>query len=194
MAQPALPVATRPRTITVRVRTLGIAAALLLAAGLAWWALSWASGLTPLTPYAGGTAPYGLKLLARPPVDGPSLYRWEPGGRYVVTLALHNSASVPVTITGIDHTFRDWLGASSGPSLQTSTENFRLLPGPFHPVRIPADGLRTIAVVFHANPNGQCGGTYTTDSVTLHFTALGAFHDTETLGLGDDALALTRRC
>lgn len=194
MAQPALPVATRPRTITVRVRTLGIAALVLLTVGLVWWALSWASGLRPLAPYDFGTAPRGLKLVARPPVDGPALYRWESGGRYVVTFALHNSASVPVTITGVDHSFSGWVGAISGPTLQNSTESFRPLPGPFHAVRIPADGLRTIAVVFDANPKSQCGGTYTTDAVTLHFTALGAFHDTETIGLGDAALALTRRC
>jgi hypothetical protein len=178
----------------VRVRTLVIAAILLAIIAVVWWAVSWASGLQPLAPYASGTAPSGLPVVARPPVDGPSLYRWESGGRYVVTLALHNSASVPVTITGVDHTFPDWVGAISGPTLQNSTQNFRLLPGPYRAVRIPADGVRTIAVVFRANPKGQCGGTYTTDAVTLHFTALGAFHDAETIGLGDDALALTRRC
>jgi hypothetical protein len=58
----------------------------------------------------------------------------------------------------------------------------------------PAGGTSSIAVVFHANPKGECGVTYTTDAVTLHFTALGAFHDTETIGLGDSALALKRRC
>jgi hypothetical protein len=178
----------------VRVRTAGIVAGILAAIAAVSWALSWAGGLTPLTPYASSSAPYGLKLLARPPVDGESLYRWQSGGRYVVTLALHNSASVPVTITGVDHTFSDWVGASSGPTLQNSTGNLRLLPGPFHAVRVPGDGVRAIAIVFHANPKSRCSGTYTTDSVTLHFTALGAFHDTETIALGDEALALTRRC
>ena len=178
----------------MRVRTIAIVTALLVAAGAVWWTLHWASGLQPLAPYASGTGSRGLAVVARPPVDGPTLYRWESGGRVILTFALHNSASVPVTITGVDHTFPDWVGAISGPTLQNSTENFRVLPGSYRSVRIPADGLRTVAVVFHANPKSQCGGTYTTDALTLHFTALGAFHDTETIGLGDDAVALTSRC
>jgi hypothetical protein len=39
---------TEPRTITVRVRTLVILAAVAAVVGAVWWALSWASSLRSL--------------------------------------------------------------------------------------------------------------------------------------------------
>jgi hypothetical protein len=39
MAQSAVPVATSPRTVTVRVRTLGVAAAVLATVGFVLWLL-----------------------------------------------------------------------------------------------------------------------------------------------------------
>jgi hypothetical protein len=196
VAQHALPVSTAPRTVTVRVRTLLITAVVLAGAGLVWFALTWATGMQPLLAGSGGTNPGGLAVVAKTPsvLGGTNLYRWRPGGRYVVTYAFHNSASVPVTITGVDHTFGAWVGAISGPTLQNATPNFELLAGPFHPVRVPADGFREVAMVFHANPKGECGSIYSVDAVTLHFTTLGIFHNTQQIPLGTDAFYLTRRC
>jgi len=142
----------------------------------------------------------GLTVVAKTPfaLGGTNLYAWKPGGRFVVTLDFHNSASVPVTITGVDSTPRgDWFGAISGPTLQNASGNtLEPVAGRFHPVRVPADGYRALAIVFHANPNPRvgCGTDYSDDSATLHFTTLGIFHNTQEIPLGDDGFYLTRRC
>jgi len=53
-------------------------------------------------------------------------------------------------------------------------------------VRIPADGTRIVAFVFHANPRSACTpNVYSDPSVRVHFTALGLVHDTQRLQLGD---------
>jgi hypothetical protein len=200
MAQRVLPVSTTARTITVRVRTLVLTAGALDGAGLVWWELAWAGGMQPLLAGSGGSDPGGLAVVAKTPfaLGGTNLYAWKPGGRFVVTLAFHNSASVPVTITGADSTPRgDWFGAISGPTLQNaSVGSLQSVAGRFHPVRVPADGYRALAIVFHANPNPkvECGTIYSNDSVTLHFTTLGIFHNSQNIPLGDDAFYLTRRC
>lgn len=62
----------------------------------------------------------------------------------------------------------------------------------FHPVRIPADGMRAVAFVFHANPNACAsngrGSELIQDSVDVHFSTLGEFGDTQTIPLGDDSV------
>jgi hypothetical protein len=199
MAQRALPVSTAARTVTVRVRTLVIVASVLAGIGLVWWVLAWASGMQPLAAGNGDTSPAGLTIVAKTPfaLGGTNLYAWKPGGRFVVTLDFHNSASVPVTITGVDSTFRGWVGAISGPTLQNaSADTLEAVAGRFHAVRVPADGNRALAIVFHANPNPkvECGTDYSDDSATLRFTTLGIFHNTQEIPLGDDAFYLTRRC
>lgn len=198
MAQRALPVTTAPRTLTVRVRTLVVTAAVLVAAGLAWWTLSWAGGLQPLAIGSTTTTPLGLGLVAntRNALDtGPAVWRWHPGGRFVLAVYLHNSASVPVTITGVDHTNSDWLGWFTGPSIGIPAERDQAIVYRFHPVRIPADGMRAVAFVFHANPkacgNNGRGTEMIQDSVDIHFSALGAIDDTQTISLGDNAVYMT---
>jgi hypothetical protein len=187
-----------PRTITVRVRTLIVTAALVGAIVAGWWALSWASGLRPLTIGSTSTAPLGLGLVAstRNALDtGPAVYRWQPGGRLVLAVYLHNSASVPITITGVDHTQSYWLGWFTGPTIGIPAARNQAIVHRFHSVRIPADGMRAVAFVFHANPkacgsNGR-GSELIQDSVDVHFSALGAFGDTQTIPLGDDAVYMT---
>lgn len=189
--------ATAPRTITVRVRTLVILTAVAATIGAVWWALSWASGMQPLISGFATAGPTGLPVAAQMPDDlgsGPTAYRWRRGGTYVVQLGFHNSASVPITITGADHTDGGWDGPLSGPTLRNASVNFGLLPGAFRAVRIPADGVRVVAFVFHANPHAPCSGNVMTmDSVTVRFTALGLFHDTQTIPLDDMAAVMTGR-
>jgi hypothetical protein len=200
MAQSAFPVATDPRTITVRVRTVVIAAVVLAAIGLVWWALSWVSGMQPLAAGSFATQPIGLPVAAPAPayVDGPAAYRWKRGGRYIVQMDFHNSASVPVTVTGVDGTGPDWVGPLAGPRLRNSSMNMRLQRGSFHAVRIPADGDRVIALVFYANPHAICekaGGSMTAGVATVHFTTLGVFDETQVVPLGSaEAVMTDRRC
>ncbi|HKV68515.1 MAG TPA: hypothetical protein VJN72_10530 [Gaiellales bacterium] len=191
MSQSALPVATRPRTITVRVRTLLIAAAVVLAAALVWWALGYATGMQPLSTGSSLTGPHGLRVAAQTPSalgPGPTAYVWHPGGSYVVTVQIHNSASVPVTITGVGHTPGDWAGAISGPTIENGDGGtLEPIKGSFHQVRIGPDAYGVITLVFHANPKAVCGGGTAAwmDSVDLHFTTLGVFHNTQAVPLGE---------
>jgi hypothetical protein len=199
MAHAAAPVSTTPRTITVRVRTLVILAVTATFAGGAVWALSWASGMQPLSAGSAVWGPHALPVAAQTPDvigDGPDAYRWRRGGTYTVRLAVRNGASVPITLTGADHTLRGWDGPLSGPTLQNATMNFGLLPGAFHAVSIPAGGTRVVAFVFHANPQAACSTNVAEiGAVNVHFTALGVFHDTQTIQLGDmAALMIGRRC
>jgi hypothetical protein len=198
MSQQVLPVATAPRTVTVRVRTLLITAGILATVALLWWALSWAGGLQPLTIGSTTTTPLGLGLVAstRNTLDtGPAVYRWHRGGRFVLAVYLHNSASVPVTITGVDHTNAAWVGWFTGPTIGIPAAQDQAIVHRFRAVRIPADGMRALAFVFHANPkacrfNGR-GSVESQDSVAVHFRTLGVFDDTETLPLGVAAVYMT---
>jgi hypothetical protein len=201
MSQSALPVATPPRTITVRVRTLGIVAAVAAVIGVVWWALSWASGVQPLAVGAVGIGAVRLPVAQPAPtfVDGPATYRWHRGGRYILKLDLHNSASVPVTVTGVDASPGGKFGGTiAGPRLRNSTLNFLLQPGPFRSVRIPADGERAIALIYSANPQVTCvddTGALSLTTVRVHFTTLGVFNDTQEIPLGSAAPVMTdRRC
>lgn len=198
MSQSALPVTTGPRTITVRVRTVAIGAVVAAAIGLVWWALAWANGMQPLSAGAWSNGANGLPVVGYMPSalgSGPTAYRWRAGGIYTVRIEFHNGASVPITITGVDHSTADWGGPLAGPTLQNATRNFVLLPGPFHDVRIPADGDRFVGFVFHANPRTPCSGgsVMTMDSVNVHFTALGVFHDTQMIPLTDAAAVMKGR-
>jgi hypothetical protein len=191
MAQPAVPVRRSPRTITVRVRTAAIAGAVLVAAGLVWWMLSWASGMQPLSIGSSVTGPRGLRVAARTPEafgSGPTAYVWRPGGSYVVTVQIHNTASVPVTITGVDGTPSDWNGLVSGPTIENGDgRTLEPVKGPFRHVRIAPDGYGVVALTFRANPGVLCGtgGSGSLDSVTLNFTTLDMFHDSQSVPLGD---------
>ncbi len=190
MATTSLPTRA-PRTVTVRVRSLVIAAAVIITVGAMWFALHWATNLNPLVAGAGSTGPIGLGVVPHtqdPGDTGPPAYTWEPGGRFVETLWLTNSASVPITVTGVMRTTRDWVGQFTGPTLgivpnQSQPSTYTT----FHPLRIPANGVRPLAFVFHANPKA-CGNdapntSGSTDSVTVRFTTLGIFSDTQTVPL-----------
>jgi hypothetical protein len=194
VAHETIPLSTTPRTVTVRVRTLVSLSAIAMAAGAVWSALAWASGMQPLAPASSTTAPVGLRILPPGPAfDGPRVFGWQPGGREDLILQFHNSASVPVTITGVDRTSADWVGMIAGPTLQNANPGtLEPLHGPFRPVHVPADGYGALTLVFHANRRAVCaaGGGETMDSVTVHFTTLGLFHDTQSVPLGDLAVEM----
>ncbi len=198
VAQSSLPLTTAPRTITVRVRTLVILALIAAVAGAVWWALSWASGMRPLAVGAASTAPLGLTAIANTENtydSGPAVYRWRAGGRYVVVLYLHNSSSVPVTITGADHPGSYWVGWFTGPYIGRPGAHDDAVVRPFRPVQIPADGMRGVSFVFRANPkacgNNGRGSELEQDVVDVHFETLGIFHDTQTVPLGIGVMAMT---
>lgn len=193
MAERAIPAAAAPRTVTVRVRSIVIAAVAIAAAVATSGSLRWATGLQPIAAASSsaasiGLAPYGHA--AGNPL-GPDVFRWARGGRYVVAITVHNTSSVPITITGADHTPAAWDGEFTGPALGIPDEHRPALYSPFHPVRLPADGLRSVSLIFTANPRacrspaGRTPGFGSQDSVTLHFTSLGVFHGTQTVSLGD---------
>jgi hypothetical protein len=201
MAQSAVPVATNPRTVTVRVRTLGVAAAVLATVGFVLWLLLWTTGMQPLSTGSSSTQAVGLRVAAQTPAalgGGPTAYAWRHGGNYVVTVEIHNSASVPVTITGADATPRGWGGAVSGPTIENGSDRtLRPVEGPFRHVRIGPDAYGAITLVYHANPRATCGagGTSWIDSVVIHFTTLDMFHDSQAVQLGDLKPVMTeRRC
>src|SRR5438105_13383483 len=106
MTQSAQPLGAKPATITVRVKTLVVTAALMLVAAAAVLGLHWVTGMRPLVAGATGTGPIGLTPLPGTNGErdtGPPVYEWQRDGRFVITLWLHDSASVPVTVTGADH-------------------------------------------------------------------------------------------
>jgi hypothetical protein len=180
------------------VRTLVVGAGILAAVALAWWALSWATGLQPLAVGAGSFAPVGVTALPGtngPNDTGPAVYQWRHGGRIVVALYLHNSASVPVTITSVDHPGSYWVGWFSGPYIGVPAARDDSIVRPFHPVHIPADGERGVSFVFRANPkacgNNGAGTTLSQDVVRIHFTALSVFSDTQYVPLGDETVEMT---
>jgi hypothetical protein len=183
----------------VRVRSLVIAFAMIAAAVTVVWSLRWATGLQPVSGGSWFTAPIGLTPFRHSDGvydTGPTVYAWARDGRYVVGVEIHNSASVPITITGADRTFPEWEGAFTGPTLGITNEHRPSQYSPFHPVRIPADGWRSVSFIFTANPRacrnpaGRLPGFSEQDSVTVHFTALGVFHGTQTVPLGEAAAAM----
>jgi hypothetical protein len=201
MAQPAVPVATSPRTVTVRVRTAAVAGSVLATVGLVWWLLAWTTGMQPLSTGSSRQQAVGLPLAAETPTalgSGPTAYAWQRGGAYVLTVEIHNSASVPVTITGVDATPSDWGGALSGPTIRNGSDRtLAPISGPFRHVRIGPDAYGVLTLVYQANPAATCGngGSSSMDSVVLHFTTLDVIHDTQAVPLGDLKPVMTdRRC
>jgi hypothetical protein len=68
--------------------------------------------------------------------------------------------------------------------------------GGFHPVTISAGGYRSVGFTFHTNPRacrsaGDQSSASSIDSVTVHFTTLKLFHDTQTVPLGDMSFFLS---
>jgi hypothetical protein len=186
--------------VTVRVRSLVIAAVVVAALSVVGWSLRWATGVQPLSYGSDSAAPIGLAPVSQTtnPYDlAPNVYRWARGGRYVVSLDLHNSASVPITITGVDHTPSYWEGEFTGPMLGITDRYDQRRYAPFHPLRIPADGERQVSFVFRANPracrnpdDSATPGMSEQDAVTVHFSMLGVFHGTQAVPLGTESVAI----
>ena len=165
----------------LRPSRLGAVLAAVALAGGVWWALAWASGMRPLAPGSVADGPLGMA-----PVHG--VYRWTRGGRFEVVLWLHNSASVPGTVTGAEGTGPGWDGVVAGPFLRLPPAGGSSYPPPrpaaFRPVRIPADGMRPVVLVYTANPGacaGAGGGISRISSATLRFTTLGVFENAESV-------------
>ena len=59
-------------------------------------------------------------------------------------------------------------------------------------MRIGPDAYGVVTLVFHANPRAVCvaGRAESMDSVTLHFTTLDIFHNTQNVPLGDLAAVM----
>jgi hypothetical protein len=161
-----------------------VALVLVVLAAVGWWV----SALQPFTAAGFTTVPRGLT-----PVHPNSReYAWHRGGTFTVTLYLHNSASIPVTVTGVDGDTPGWEGAWSGPSIGRVDTGNDTVALPFHPVHIAAGGEAPVAFVFRANPKAcRLAVSGTSDSsafstvvgVNVHFTALGIVHDTAFLPL-----------
>jgi hypothetical protein len=156
------------------------------------WVTSWGTSLTPLQVGATTAGPVGLGIVPHTDdsVDtGPPVYSWQRGGRYIAELLITNTASIPITLTGVDGTRPQWLGTFTGPTLGLPTSPNAVMTSytSFHPQTIPAGGERTITLVYHANPaacgHNLPGGWTSTDSVTFRFTALHVFDDTQDVPL-----------
>jgi len=157
MASTSVPGIAR-RTVTIRVRALVLGFGMVVLFGGVWYALHWATSLTPLTNGAEDTAPIGLGVVPHtsdPADTGPPAYTW--------------------------------VGQFTGPTLGIANTKYPGTYSTFHPVTIPAGGERAIAFIFHANPhacgNNTPGTTGSTDAVTLHFTTLSVFSDTQAVAL-----------
>jgi hypothetical protein len=156
-------------------------------------ALRWASGLAPLSAGSYAEVPIGLEAVqqADDSVDnGQALYRWTRGGTFVLTFALTNSASVPVTLTASDPD-PDTVSPFTGPVLGISTVA-RMGRGEYRTaqsVHIPAGETRVVSLVYAANPDAcirpavNHSTTAVLESVALRFTVLHVFHNTQTIPL-----------
>lgn len=178
-----------PRELTVRIRVRTLLVVLLAAALIAAvvGSFRWATSTTPLQWGSYGTGPRaGLHAVPGTdnPLDtGPPLYAWAKNARFVYTVDFINNGRVPVTITGTPHT-SGWEGIVSQPALGLSNEQFSDAYTAFHPVTIAAGSDRVIAVIFRGNP-AACrdpggGSAATVESVTLNYTVLSVFHDSQT--------------
>jgi hypothetical protein len=66
----------------------------------------------------------------------------------VVTVAIHNCASIPVTITGVDATPSGWGGAISGPTIRNgSNRKLRPVKGTFRHVCIGPDAHGAVKLI-----------------------------------------------
>jgi hypothetical protein len=195
MAERALPAASVPRTVSVRVRTLVIAAiAIAVAIGIVW-SLRWATGLRPISAGAFRVQPSGLTEAPGPHVGSPVYIVSGAKPRLVITAEVHNSASVPVTITGVDP-----LSGGGGPLTPlrlrpADVHSFLPTPGAFRALRIPADGDRAVTLVFGVVSGGvSCNEILSVGPIRFHVTVLGVFHDTQAVDLGDVSPAFAGAC
>jgi hypothetical protein len=193
MAERALPAANVPRTVTVRVRSLGVVAGVAVLGAVVSWTLWWVTGLQPISLENSSVQPVGLTEVSGAHV-GPSVYRVGAGHpRIIITFGFHNTASVPVTVTGVDAVGVG--GPIVGPALRlANARTLEPLPGPFHAVRIPADGTRLLTLVYGISPHLACNEQITVPTAGLHFTTLGILGQTQQVPLGDQAVSVTGRC
>jgi hypothetical protein len=133
-------------------------------------------------------SPIGLKAVPQSD-EAATLYRWRRGGTLVLTFAMTNSASVPVTLTAFDPK-PDHVNPFTGPVLGTSTERTMGEYQTAESVHIPAGETRLVSLVYTANPDAckRPAVDHSTDavldSVPLRFTVLRVFHNTQTIPLG----------
>jgi hypothetical protein len=192
MAERALPAAPAPRTVTVRVRLLVIAAAAFAVVAVISWSFHWLTGLEP-TSFANSNVRAVGAVDASKVYVGPMVYRvTSDHARFLITFGYHNTASVPVTITGVEAVSP--YGPIAGPTFRLADAgNLETLPGAFHPVRIPADGTRALTLVYGIRSRIPCHDVITVPYVMLHFTAL-RLGETQEIPLGDESLSVTGRC
>ncbi len=124
----------RPGRRRRRLILAAIASCIVLLAYGAWWlgserALSYTG--------TGGLVPDGLSLLKPldasdyfPASDAPPSYGWHRGGEVFASFVFHNSLSVPVTITGVDHPPPDETWLLAGPELRRPRPGVTLASAP----------------------------------------------------------------
>jgi hypothetical protein len=181
-----------PRTLTLRLRlrTLCWALAALAVTSAVAGFLVWASSLAPLTTanaetQVHGTAP--LRHTADGSDTGPPVYRWRRGATYTYLTWFRNTTRLPVTITGVDSTPRDWVGAIAGPRPLLYRDAVRMAGAmPFRPVRLAPGDEVGIGLVYRANPNacGQRDATMSIAGAKVRFSVLGLFRGSQWLALG----------
>ena len=167
---------------------LGLLAAVI---GSAWW-------LNSVAPLSAGATGTGSTLgPGKVTLGTGTVYPWKRTGSYEVTLWIHNSSSLPLTVTGVNHTPSDWQGEFTGPTLGLASDRSSVLK-PFHAVRIGADGMAPIAFTFHANPRacayavtGTPSSSLSVDSVVIHFEQVPGLPQTQKIPLGDAAFGMS---
>ena len=190
MAERALPAALSPRTVTVRSL---VVVGVVMAIAATGWCLRWVTGLAPL-----GAARSGIHITGLSPTlglhTGPPMYQISGDRpRLVMRLALHNSASVPVRITGAEP-----IGGSAGPFVGgIASSGYATGPasaGAFRPFTIGADGSRYVTLVLRVNPATACGRLGRVPPLVFHFTTLGEFNGTQTIPLAEKSPSVIGRC
>lgn len=178
----------RLRTLLIGAVVVGLLAAVI---GPVWWLNS----VTPLSVGAVGTG--GTLGPGRVDLDAGTVYPWKRHGSYEVTLWIHNSSSLPLTVTGADHTPSGWQGEFAGPTLGLASDTSSAVK-PFHAVRIGADGMVPIAFTFHTNPKacanavtGTPSSVLSTDTVVIHFEQVPGLPQTQDIPLGDAAFGMS---
>ncbi len=168
--------------LLIGAMVLGLLAAVI---GPVWWLNS----VAPLSAGAIGTG--GTLGPGKVDLEAGTVYPWKRNGSYQVTLWIHNSSSLPLTVTGVEHTGSFWMGEFTGPTLGLASDMSSVVK-PFHAVRIGADGMLPIAFTFHANPkacayavSGTPSSVSSTDTVAIHFEQVPGLPQTEEIPLGE---------
>ena len=99
-----------------------IVLAMCATAALVIFTLWWLSAMKPLSSGASSSRSISLGP-GKPTVGQGTVYAWKRGGIYQVTLWLHNSSSLPLSVTGTDSAPADGSGAFSGPTLNLVDQN-----------------------------------------------------------------------